>query len=296
MKKQGKLFGFKRRKLLNPISQEHCDLSYAIQHVTENMVYTICLEVKKFTVANNLCMAGVVLNCVANGRILKKDLFNDIFIQPAAGDAGRAIGSALAANHVYFDDKRKTRNEPDGMKGAFLRPHFCNKEIEMTIRKYQAVAEKFRSFQSLYVKIADLLADGHVIGWFQGRMEFGPRALGNGSILGDSCNEDMQKELNLKIKYRESFRPFAPSVLEEDVSNFFDIHKSSPYVLLVADVADALKKEIPPHYYKLPMMERLYVKRSTIPAITHVDFSARIQTVDKNTVTSSIRNWHFRHF
>ncbi len=283
-KKWEKLFGFKRRKPEDSINQEHCDLAYAIQEVTEKMVYAICAEAKKLTGLNNLCMAGgVALNCVANGKILKKDLFDEIFIQPAAGDAGGAIGSALAANHLYFENQRHIQTETDGMKGAFLGPHYCNKEIEMTIRKYQAVAEKFGNFQSLSEKIAELLADGHVIGWFQGRMEFGPRALGNRSILGDPRNEDMQKKLNLKIKYRESFRPFAPSVLEEDVSTFFNISKSSPYMLQVADVADDLKKEIPPHYYKLPMMERLYVKRSTVPAITHVDFSARIQTVNKFT-------------
>lgn len=279
-----KLFGFTRRKPDDPILQEHCDLSYAIQEVTENVVYTICAEAKKLTGLNNLCMAGgVALNCVANGNVLKKELFDDIFIQPAAGDAGGAVGSGLAANYLYFENNRQLHAEPDAMKGAYLGPDFCNKEIEMTIRKYQAVAEMFSNFQPLSEKIADLLADGNVIGWFQGRMEFGPRALGNRSILGDPRNEDMQKKLNLKIKYRESFRPFAPSVLEEDVSTFFDIHKCSPYMLQVADVADTHKKEIPSNYYELPMMERLYLKRSTVPAITHVDFSARIQTVNKKT-------------
>ena len=283
-KKWEKLFGFPRRTAESPLAQKHCNLAYAIQQVTEEIVLKIAQEAKRLTGAKNLCLAGgVALNCVANGKLLKANIFEKIFIQPAAGDAGGALGAALAANYLYFEQKRKIQLDTDSMQGTYLGPAYSNKEIELTARKYKAPFQKFAQFQDLSDTVAQFIADGKVIGWFQDRMEFGPRALGNRSILGDARNEEMQKKLNLKIKYRESFRPFAPSVLAEDRASFFNLAADSPYMLLVADVADARKAQIPDDYFQLPLLERLYIQRSDIPAATHIDFSARVQTVHKET-------------
>ena len=282
-KKWGKLFGFQRRSSEAKIEQHHSNLAYAIQQVTEEIVLKIAMEAKRLTQADFLCLAGgVALNCVANGKLLEAGIFKELFIQPAAGDAGGAVGAALAAYHIAFDKERVIHSD-DSMKGAYLGPEYTDKEIEQAAKKNQALYDYFENFDELCHKAADLISNENVVGWFQGRMEFGPRALGNRSILGDARSKEMQKKLNLKIKYRESFRPFAPSVLSEDVSNYFSLKSSSPYMLLVAPVAQEHLKGIPEDYYKLPLMDRLYTERSDIPAITHIDFSARIQTVHEKT-------------
>ncbi len=282
-KKWAALFGFDRRDSEAEIEQHHSNLAYAIQQVTEEVIIKMAREAKRLTDADYLCLAGgVALNCVANGKLLEENLFKEIFIQPAAGDAGGAIGAALAGYHIAFDKERKVE-ETDAMQGAFLGPEYGDKEIELAAKKHQASYSYYESFEELTQKVATFIAEGEVVGWFQGRMEFGPRALGNRSILGDARNKEMQKKLNLKIKYRESFRPFAPSVLAEDVSSYFNLKCPSPYMLLVAQVDKGQLYEVPDNYGQLPLMERLYIERSRVPAITHIDFSARIQTVHKNT-------------
>lgn len=283
-KKWKELFGFSRRLPESKIEQAHCDLALAIQRVTEEIILKIAEEAKKKTNAKYLCMAGgVALNCVANGKLLKKGLFEDVFIQSAAGDAGGALGAALAAYYIYFNGERSANFDSDAMRGSYLGPEFSDIDIELISRKYKAKYEKFSDFGELAGKVASLIAEGNVVGWFQGRMEWGPRALGNRSILGDARNIEMQKKLNLKIKYREGFRPFAPSVLSEDVSDFFELDRRSPYMLLVADIVEKRRMRLPQNYKILSMMDRLYIQRSDIPAVTHVDFSARVQTVHKAT-------------
>ncbi|MBP7509248.1 MAG: carbamoyltransferase [Prolixibacteraceae bacterium] len=282
-KKWEKLFGFKRRLPEDKLNQEHCNLAFAIQQVTEDIILTMAAYAKEVTGADYLCLAGgVALNCVANGKLLERKLFKDIYIQPAAGDAGGALGAALSAYYLYYGNERIIA-ENDSMSGSYLGPSFTNKEVERIVKFYKAEYTFCPDFEELSAKTASLLNEGNVVGWFQGRMEFGPRALGNRSILGDTRNKEMQKKLNLKIKYRESFRPFAPAVIAEDNSKYFDIDTDSPYMLLVAQVKDEFLKSIPADYYQLPMMERLYIERSTVPAITHIDMSARIQTVHKDT-------------
>ncbi len=278
------LFGFSRRTPEQKIEQQHCDLALAIQQITEEAVRKMAAEAKRLTGAKNLCLAGgVALNCVANGKLLRSNIFENIFIQPAAGDAGGALGAALAAYYIYFGQERKLAGGLDAMQGSYLGPEFSDLDIELAAKKYKAVYQKFSGFGELAERAAGLIAEGNVIGWFQGRMEFGPRALGNRSILGDARNPEMQKKLNLKIKYREGFRPFAPSVLAEDNSSFFELDRPSPYMLLVADVVKTRRAQLPENYSQLPLMERLYILRSDIPAITHIDLSARIQTVHKET-------------
>jgi carbamoyltransferase len=283
-KRWEKLFGFSKINPGEELSQEQCDLAYAIQSVTEEIVMKMAEEAKRETGSENLCMAGgVALNCVANGLVQKSGLFKNLFIQPAAGDAGGALGAAQLAHHVYFDEPRKTDSENDSMKGAFLGPYFSEKEIIQTLKKQNAVYEKAESVDELCRQCAELLDRGNVIGWFRGRMEFGPRALGNRSILADPRDGEMQKKLNLKIKYRESFRPFAPAVLAEDCKDYFDLDASSPYMLLVADVKPDRQNSEPDGYRELDLFDRLYHRRSDIPAVTHLDYSARVQTVHKET-------------
>ena len=282
-KKWARLFGFRRRDPEAGIEQHHANLAYAIQQVTEEIVLKMAIEAKRLTQADCLCLAGgVALNCVANGKLADAGVFNELYIQPAAGDAGGAIGAALAAYHIAYD-KERTVISPDSMKGSFLGPEYTDIEIRRAAKRSGAEFTHMEDSALLMDQVAGLISKGNVVGWFQGRMEFGPRALGNRSILGDARNKEMQKKLNLKIKHRESFRPFAPSVLSEDVSTYFNLDYSSPYMLLVAPVAEKQLKAIPEDYYQLPIMERLYVDRSEVPAITHIDFSARIQTVHKNT-------------
>jgi carbamoyltransferase len=279
-----KLFGFKKRTEAEEMKQHHCNLGYAIQKLTEEVVQKMAAEAKKLTGCEYLCMAGgVALNCVANGKLLRSGLFKNIFIQPAAGDAGGALGAAQAAYFIHFGKERTPCKDQDEMQGAYLGPEFSNIDVEQVIRKYNGVARKFLDFDELAEQTADLINSGSVIGWVQGRMEFGPRALGNRTILGDARNPEMQKKLNLKIKYREGFRPFAPSVKAEDCAEYFDLHAESPYMLIVAPVKESRRAKMPEGYNAMPLLERLYVQRSDLPAITHIDFSARVQTIHKET-------------
>ena len=284
-RKWEKLFGFPRRKSESPLDQHHCDLGLAIQLVTEELVIKLAKEAKRITGCDNLCLAGgVALNCVANGKLQNENIFKNIFIQPAAGDAGGAIGAALAAYHIYYQQERKVNAElMDGMKGSYLGPAFNDNDVEQMAQQYKAKFQKFDSFVELTKVVANHLANANVLGWHQGRMEFGPRALGNRSIIADARNPEMQKKLNLKIKYRESFRPFAPSVLAEDVSEYFDFKGVSPYMLLVHPVKENRLKHLPYGYASMPLKDKLYHLRSDIPSVTHIDFSARIQTVHKET-------------
>jgi len=282
-KKFDALFGIKKRNAEGELEQQHCNLAYAIQEVTEEIVLKMAAEAKRLTGSKYLCMAGgVALNCVTNGKLLRSKLFDDIFIQPAAGDAGGALGAAQAAHYMYFGAERKSNGKTDAMLGSYLGPEYSDKETELMARKHKAPFQKM-AFAELPEKTAGLLAEGNVVGWFQGRMEFGPRALGNRSILGDARNAEMQKKLNLKIKYREGFRPFAPSVLAEDCNNYFELEGISPYMLMIAPVKKEHRKKLPANYNDLPLWERLYYLRSDIPSVTHLDFSARIQTVHKET-------------
>ena len=279
--------GLPQRAGESEITQEYMDLALAIQQITEEAVFRMAETARELTGSKNLVMAGgVALNCVANGKLLGRGTFENIWIQPAAGDAGGALGAALAAWHIALSQPRTAHaGEPGGdmMQGAYLGPEFSDSDIERTCRRFQAVAHRHDDFDALCSRVSTLLAGGAAVGWLQGRMEYGPRALGCRSILGDPRHADMQKKLNLKIKYREGFRPFAPSVLEESMAECFDLDTPSPYMLLVAPVAEAKRKPLPADYWTRPMYERLYVERSELPAITHVDFSARIQSVSRAT-------------
>jgi carbamoyltransferase len=226
---------------------------------------------------------GVALNCVSNGKLQKSGVFKNVFIQPAAGDAGGALGAALAVNYIYFKQERVIDYKMDAMMGSYLGPTISDLEVELMSKKYKANYQYFENFDELAAETAKLISQENVIGWVQGKMEFGPRSLGARSILGDPRSAEMQKKLNLKIKYRESFRPFAPSVLAEDVSKFFDYDGISPYMLLVHPVADAIKKTLPEGYDDMNLREKLYHLRSELPSVTHIDFSARIQTVHSDT-------------
>lgn len=292
-KKWKKLFGFPAVKPDGQIEQKHCNLAYAIQHITEEIVLKMAKEAKKVTQSDYLCLAGgVALNCVANGKLIKEKIFKDIYIQPAAGDAGGALGAALIAHYMYFEQKRVLNKTYDQMQGTYLGPDFSDKETIIAFKKHKAVYRKIENFTSLCHKVSNLLDNGKVIGWFQGRMEYGPRALGNRSILGDARNAEMQKKLNLKIKYREGFRPFAPSVLAECSKDFFDLNVTSPYMLLIGSVKKNRRKALPENYLKLDLWDRLYHERSDVQSITHLDFSARIQTVHKET---NPRYWELIH-
>lgn len=284
-KKWEKLFGLQKRKPEAELEQIHCNLGLAIQKITEEVVEKMALEAKSLTGSKNLCLAGgVALNCVSNGKLTDSTIFENIFITPASGDAGGALGAALAGYHIYYKKPRVVNKKiQDNLKGSYLGPGIEESDIKKTIKKYKATGQKIENFDDLCSKTAKILADGNVVGWVQGRMEFGPRALGARSILGDPRNEEMQKKLNLKIKYRESFRPFAPSVLAEDVGKYFDHKGTSPYMLLVKPVAQMIRKTLPSNYLSLGLREKLYCLRSELPAITHIDFSARIQTVHKET-------------
>jgi carbamoyltransferase len=278
------LFGFPRRKPETNIEQHHANLALAAQQITEDVVMKMSITAKKLTGAKTLCLSGgVALNCVANGKLLREGIFEDIWIQPAAGDAGGALGAAFAVHHMYFGQERKVGSNSDSMHGSFLGPEFDELDIKLMARQYNAPYHHHADFDALCETVADELARGKAIGWFQGRMEFGPRALGNRSILGDARNKDMQKRLNVKIKFRESFRPFAPSVLYDDTRDYFDIDRPSPYMLLIAEVTANRKYELPENYHSLPIREKLYTLRSDVPAITHLDYSARLQTVHQET-------------
>lgn len=280
-----KLFGIPPRPPETELDSVYMDLALAIQAVTEEVVMRLCRTAKKLAGCKNLVMAGgVALNCVANGKISKSGLFDNIWIQPAAGDAGGAIGAAYAARYIWQGVPRPDNtNASDRMQGAYLGPSFDEGDVQRVCRKFSAQRTRFNDFDDLCRNVADRLAEGKVVGWFQGRMEMGPRALGNRSILGDPRKPDMQKRLNLKIKYREGFRPFAPSVLAEEANTYFELKTASPYMLLVAPVKTDQRKPLPENLGDMDMLERLYHLRSEIPSVTHVDYSARIQTVHKET-------------
>lgn len=280
-----KLFGLPKRTPESELLQEHCDLAMAIQRVTEKIVLAMAEYAKELTKCRYLCLAGgVALNCVANGKLLGSGIFEDIWIQPAAGDAGGAVGGAYAAYHIYFQQERNANSNSDRMAGAYLGPEFTDHDIEKAARRFDA-NYNHHDEDTLIARVAKLLADGKIVGWFQGQMEWGPRALGNRSILGDARDSDMQKRLNLQIKYRESFRPFAPSVLYEDIAEYFETHKPSPYMLLVTNVNKSRCNALPGgcDYYEQSLRDRLYFTRSDVPAITHLDYSARLQTVHADT-------------
>ena len=277
------LFGQKPRDPKNEkITQFHMDIAASIQIVTEKVMINLAKSIHEEYGIKNLCLAGgVALNCVANGKILKEKIFDNIWIQPAAGDAGGSLGAALALWHIDQGNKRLV-NLNDDMKGSLLGTEFNQDEIEKELKTIGANFETF-NYEELIDKTAVLLSNEKAVGWFQGRMEFGPRALGGRSILGDPRSDKMQKNLNLKVKYRESFRPFAPSVLREDLSEWFEMNVDSPYMLLVANINSKKKIEMTNEQKNLFGIDKLNVKRSEIPAITHVDYSARVQTVTKNT-------------
>jgi len=290
-RKWEKLFGIAVVPPDGKIEQKHCNMALAIQQVTEEIVLKMAREAKRLTGSDYLCMSGgVALNCVANGKLLKEKIFKDIFIQPASGDAGGSLGAAQMAHYMYFDQPREITGEPVARHGFYLGPDFSEKETLSAFKKHKAVYHKKEDFQELCNEVADYLDKGNVVGWFQGRMEYGPRSLGNRSILGDARNAEMQKKLNLKIKYREGFRPFAPSVLAENAQDFFDLPVVSPYMLLIADVKEERRKQLPENYHELDLWERLYHERSDVQSITHLDFSARVQTVHKET---NPRYWQF---
>ena len=277
------LFGQPVRKPdSDPLTQFHMDVAASIQVVTEEIVLSITRNLAEEYDIPNLCLAGgVALNCVANGKILKEGAFEQVWIQPAAGDAGGALGAALAYWHQECDQPR-TVSGGDSMRGSYLGPGFSDDDIAAELEAIGAVFEKLEP-DELITRSARALADNNAVGWFQGRMEFGPRALGGRSILGNPMSESMQKTLNLKVKYRESFRPFAPSVLREDVNKWFDLDADSPYMLIVADVQEDIRRTMTEEEKGLFGIEKLNIKRSEIPAVTHVDYSARVQTVHADT-------------
>lgn len=277
------LFGGPARDPSAPLTQRHMDLAASVQAVTEEIVLRLTRSLAQETGSRNLCLAGgVALNCVANGKVLRDGQFQRIWVQPAAGDAGGAAGAALAAYHGFCGKARTVPGNGDLMRGAYLGPEFPQAEIETRLGAAGARFEVL-SDDELIARAAQSLAAEQALGWFQGRMEFGPRALGARSILGDARSPSMQKTLNLKVKYRESFRPFAPSVLREDVADWFDLDVDSPYMLMVADILPRHRREMTPDEQALFGIDKLNVPRSSIPAVTHVDYSARIQTVHRDT-------------
>lgn len=277
------LMGGKPRKPESPLTQKEMDLASSIQAVTEEIVIKLARHIQQTTGEKNLCLAGgVALNCVANGKLLREGIFENIWIQPAAGDAGGALGAALAAHHIMLKNPRTASTHQDAMQGTYLGPEFSQNEVIEDLNEQQAIYS-IHTDDEIIQMTAKLLADGNAIGWMNGRMEFGPRSLGARSIIADARSPAMQKLLNLKVKYRESFRPFAPSVLAEKVSEWFEINSSSPYMLLVADVAKNKRLQMSEEENNLFGIEKLNVPKSSIPAVTHVDYSARIQTVHKET-------------
>ena len=282
-KKFNALFGGPPRTSEMELTQREMDLAASVQKVTEDILLDLARGIAKETGERNLCLAGgVALNCVANGILLREKIFDNIWIQPAAGDAGGALGAALSTWYLHHRNKRFTSNGYDAMKGAYLGPEFKDKEIEAELMKCGARFKKHTETEMIE-EVASSLANEKAVGWMQGRMEFGPRALGGRSIIADPRSPIMQKQLNLKVKYRESFRPFAPSVLREDVNEFFEHETDSPYMLLVADVQKMKRRTMTEEEEALFGIDKLNVPRSSIPAITHVDYSARIQTVHANT-------------
>ncbi len=278
------LFGIPLRKPETELDQHYMNFALAAQQITEEVIFLLAETAKKLTGSDYLVMAGgVALNCVANGKLLRRCTFRDIWIQPAAGDAGGAVGAAYAAAYIGTGIQRHVTPGQDSMRGAYLGPEYGANDIEHMAKVHKAQFHYFADYKQLCEQVADLISQGNVIGWLQGRMEYGPRALGNRSILGSPCLPEMQKKLNLKIKYREGFRPFAPAVMEEDIAAYFDLDRPSPYMLLVAPVREDRRNPLPENYDELKMYDRLYQVRSDVPAITHIDYSARIQSINKST-------------
>ena len=282
-KKWEALFGFTKRDAESELKQVHCDLALAIQQVCEEIVFLMAKEAKRLTKCDYLCMAGgVALNCVSNGKLWKKGLFKEIYIQPASGDSGGALGAALAIHHIYFNkDRHIEKGTYDKMHGGFLGPSYGSNEVKETLDQFDAVYNELENIDEVVESTAAYLSQNKIVGWFQGRMEYGPRALGGRSILGNASNSETQYNMNLKIKYRESFRPFAPVVLKEDVEKYFEFNQDSPYMLQVHPVQKKIRLHLPENYDSLSMKEKLKIKKSHYPAITHVDLSSRIQTVNK---------------
>lgn len=277
-----KLFGGPPRKPESKLTQKEMDLACSVQEVTEEVVLRMARHIHKETGQKYLCLAGgVALNCVANGKLLREGLYDDIWIQPAAGDAGAALGAALFVWYQYLENSRITDGKNDFQRGSFLGPEYENAYISDYLKRNNTPYIELTD-EEIPEKIADLIADENVIGWFQGRMEFGPRALGARSIIGDARSPKMQEIMNLKIKFRESFRPFAPSVIKERVSDYFETDMESPYMLLVAQVKKEIQREMSDEEQRLFGLDKLHVVRSSLPAITHIDYSARIQTVNKD--------------
>ena len=278
-----RLFGGPRRSPEDRLTQREMDLAASVQVITEEVVLKLAQSIARETGERNLCLAGgVALNCVANGKLLRRKYYDRLWLQPAAGDAGGALGAALVAHHLHKGVERTVQPGLDAMQGGYLGPEFSLAQIQDRLAKCGAVFDTLDDEQLLEACARDL-AEGKALGWFQGRMEFGPRALGGRSILGDARSPSMQKTLNLKVKYRESFRPFAPSVLAEDAAKWFEIDADSPYMLLVADVAKEHRIAMTEEQQKLFGIDKLNVPRSTVPAVTHVDYSARVQTVHRET-------------
>jgi len=281
-KKWSDLFGISRRGEDEDLERVHCNLAFAIQAVTEEAILHIARKALSHTGLSKLCLAGgVALNCVANGKLLQLTEIESLYVQPAAGDSGGSLGAAFAAYHIYFDKKRKAGS--DQMQSSLLGPYYTDKDIKTVLANPNVTHTHFEKFDDLAKVTAEMLSQEKVIGWFQGRMEFGPRALGNRSILGDPRSSEMQLKLNLKIKSRESFRPFAPVMLESELEHYFDIKQNSPYMLLVEKMKAEHCAELPDNYPNLTLKEKLYFKKSTLPAITHVDNSSRIQTVSSHS-------------
>jgi carbamoyltransferase len=280
-KKFNELFGGEPRVAETNLTQKEMDLARSVQEVTEEIMLRMARHVKKITGEKYLCLAGgVALNCVGNGKLLRSNIFEDIWIQPAAGDAGGAIGAAYIAYHQHANQPIQKKTGRDLQKGSYLGPKYSNAEINEFL-SHHSLPHKYLEDEKLFDSISDLVLQEKVIGWFQGRMEFGPRALGSRTIIGDARSPGMQKKMNIKIKFREGFRPFAPSVLAEKVSEWFEIDRESPYMLLVADVKKEKQREMTAEETNLWGIDQLNVIRSEVPAITHIDYSARLQTVNK---------------
>jgi carbamoyltransferase len=282
-KKWEALFGLKKREAKDEMLSEHCDMALATQQVTEDIFFKMAKTAQEKTGCKNICLAGgVALNSVANGKLIDSGLFDEVFIQPAAGDAGGAVGAALAAYHI-FEEKDRATIRPDAMSGSLLGSEYSDAEIESALKEKGIKYSKVESDEELVEKVSDLIISANVIGWFQGRMEFGPRALGCRSIIADARNPEMQKKVNLKIKFRESFRPFAPILLEEDLNRYFDVKLPSPYMLQVHKWKDEWHNPLPENYSALPWKEKLETVRSEFASVAHVDMSGRIQTVSKQS-------------
>lgn len=281
--KWAELFGIKKREAKDEMLSEHCDMALAIQQVTEDIFFKMAKTAQEKSGCKNICLAGgVALNSVANGKLIDSGLFDEVFIQPAAGDAGGAVGAALATYHILEGKERETIR-PDAMSGSLLGSSYSDEEIQQALNTKGIKYKRAENEEKLIEEVAELIVSANVIGWFQGRMEFGPRALGCRSIIADARNPEMQKKVNLKIKFRESFRPFAPILLEEDLQRYFDVKLPSPYMLQVHKWKDEWHNELPENYSALPWLEKLNVVRSEFASVAHVDMSGRIQTVSKES-------------